>query len=438
MTRRLHLALYLDDHGIHAGGWRHPRAAPPGEHGLALYRRLAESAERAKLDLLFIADKLAVDDIYGGDFAAVLEHRPNTHLDPIVLLSALSSVTERIGLAATASTTYSEPFHVARMFASIDHLSGGRTGWNAVTSVSDGEARNFGRAEHLGHQERYERAAEFLTAVRALWDTWDEGAVLADQAAGRFADASKVRYADHAGDWFQVRGPLPVPRVPQGRPVIVQAGASGVFQRLAAANADLVFAVAPTLERGVEFYRGFKRQVREAGRGEHEVRVLPGIMPVVGETDEQAREVERELRALVLPIAGLTFMAASMNLDLSRFPVDGPVPDVRDEIRGSKGRFQHVIADAIDRGITLGELGAEYAATLSFPLVAGSPATIADEFQRWFEAGACDGFVLMPPYVPGGVTDFFEQVVPELQRRGLFRTEYEGRTLRDHLGIERP
>ncbi|GAB2673957.1 LLM class flavin-dependent oxidoreductase [Saccharopolyspora gloriosae] len=438
MTAELHLALYLSDAGIHAGGWRHPAADAPGDHGLDHYRRLTEAAERAKLDLVFIADKLAVDDIYGGDFATVLEHRPNTHLDPIVLLSALSSVTERIGLAATASTTYSEPFHVARMFASIDHLSGGRAAWNAVTSVSDGEARNFNRTEHLDHGTRYERAAEFLTAVRALWDTWDDGAVLADQRAGRFADAGKVRYADHDGEWFQVRGPLTVPRPPQGRPVIVQAGASGVFQRLAAENADLVFAVAPTLERGVEFYRGFKQQVREAGRAEHEVRVLPGIMPIVGETDEHAAEIERELRSLVLPIAGLTFMSASMNHDLSRYPVDGPVPDVRDEIRGSKGRFQHVIADAVERGLTLGELGAEYAATLSFPLVAGSPVTIADELQRWREAGACDGFVLMPAYVPGGVTDFFDHVVPELQRRGLFRTEYRGRTLRDHLGVDRP
>jgi FMN-dependent oxidoreductase (nitrilotriacetate monooxygenase family) len=403
-----------------------------------LFRHLTRVAEAARFDLAFLADKLAVDDVYGGTPDEVLRTRVNVHRDPVVLLTALAGATSRIGLAATASTTYSEPFHVARMFSTIDHVSGGRAAWNAVTSVSDGEARNFSRDVHLDHATRYDRAAEFLDTVLELWDTWADDAVVLDREGSTYVDPSRVRRADHVGEWFRVAGPLTLPRSPQGRPVIVQAGASGTFKAVAARTAEVVFAVAPTLERAQDFRRGFRADVEAAGRSADAVKVLPGVMPIVAETDAEAQALEQELRALVHPIAGLTFMSASMNYDLSQHPVDGPVPDVRAELRGSKGRFEYVLGHAIERGITLGELAVEYAASLSFPMLVGSATTVADELERWYTGGGADGFVIMPAFAPGSVEDFTRLVVPELQARGLFRREYSGATLRDHLGLERP
>ncbi|MEU7815472.1 LLM class flavin-dependent oxidoreductase [Pseudonocardia sp. NPDC049154] len=434
----MHLALYLSESGVHAGGWRHPRSGMDTGANVELFRRLARTAEEACFDLAFLADKLAVDDVYGGTPDEVLRTRVNVHRDPVVLLTALAGATSRIGLAATASTTYSEPFHVARMFSTIDHVSGGRAAWNAVTSVSDGEARNFSRDAHLDHSTRYDRAAEFLDAVLALWDTWDDDAVVLDRAGATYVDPTRVRRADHSGDWFRVAGPLTLPRSPQGRPVIVQAGASGTFQEVAARTAEVVFAVAPTLERAQDFRAQFRAAVSAAGRDPDSAKVLPGIVPIVADTDAEAQAVERELRSLVHPVAGLTFMSASMNYDLAEHPVDGPVPDVRSELRGSKGRFEYVIGHAIERGITLGELAVEYAASLSFPMLVGSATTVADEMERWYSAGGADGFVIMPAFAPGSVDDFTRLVVPELQARGLFRREYTGRTLRDHLGLVRP
>ncbi|MEQ3554328.1 LLM class flavin-dependent oxidoreductase [Pseudonocardia nematodicida] len=434
----MHLGLYLSEAGLHAGGWRHPRSGMDAGANIELFRQQSRTAEDARFDFVFVADKLAVDDIYGGSPDEVLRGRVNVHRDPIVLLTALAGATSRIGLAATASTTYSEPFHVARTFSTIDHVSGGRAAWNAVTSVSDGEARNFSRDAHLDHTTRYDRAAEFIDTVLELWDTWDDDAVVLDRAGSVYADPARVRRADHAGDWFRVAGPLTLPRSPQGRPVIVQAGASGTFLEVAARTAEVVFAVAPTLERAQDFRAGFRAAVEAAGRPADTVKVLPGIMPIVADTDAEARTMERELTALVHPVAGLTFMSASMNYDLSRHRVDAPVPDVRDELRGSKGRFEHVIGDAIERGITLGELAVEYAASLSFPTLVGSARTVADEMERWYAEGGADGFIVLPAVAPASLDDVARLVVPELQARGLVRREYPGTTLRDHLGLARP
>lgn len=433
----MHLALFVTGDGIHHGGWRHP-AASPRRDDFAFYRDLALRAEAAKLDMVFVADKLGVDDIYGGDLATTVRHRPSRGTEPITLLSALAVTTDRIGLGGTISTSYTEPYHAARMFAAIDHLSGGRAAWNAVTSVSDAEARNFGRDEHYAHDVRYGRAAEYIEVVGKLWDTWEEDAVAPDRQAGTYADPARVHYADHRGDWFQVRGPLVIPRPPQGHPVLIQAGASGAFQDLATRHAEVIFAVYPDLARAKDGYRDFKARVEARGRSRDAVKVLPGMVPIVAESDGAAQDLLGELDALVAPLSGLSFMAGSMNYDLAAHPVDGPVPDIRDLIKGSKGRFHYVIGNAIEEGWTLAELGRWYGSSLSFAKMVGSPATVAREMERWVAEEACDGFVVMPAYMIEGVDRFLEQVVPLLQRRGAFRRNYASDTLRGHLGLAKP
>lgn len=434
----MHLALFLSLSGSHLAGWRHPLARHGNPFDIENYVRIAEAAEAAKLDMLFVADKLSIDDIYGGTFEAAVRLRPAIHVEPLTLLSALAMRTSRIGLGATISTSYNEPYHAARMFASIDHFSGGRAAWNAVTSVNDGEARNFSRDEHLGHAERYERAAEFIDVVRLLWDTWEEGAIAPDRKVGRYANPERIHYADHQGRFFRVKGPLGAVQPPQGHPVLIQAGVSGAFQALAARNAEVIFPVQSTLEKAQTFYTDFKAQVAAAGRSADAVKVLPGMVPIIAGSDAEAEDLEAELDALIDPEVGLGFMSGSMNYDLSVHPVDGPVPDIRDRIRGSKGRFDVVLKDAMERGLTLGELGRSYAKGLAFAKFVGSPRTVADRMEQWVAERGADGFVVMPPYMPGGAERFLHGVVPELQRRGLFRRSYEAATLRGHLGLERP
>lgn len=437
-NRQLHLALFVSHAGTHLAGWRLPEAQAGNALDIRWYQKLAEKAEAAKLDMLFVADKLALDDIHGGSFDAAVSWRPNGSPEPVALLSALSVLTSRIGLGATISTSYHQPYHAARQFATLDHFSGGRAAWNAVTSVNDGEARNFGFDQHLGHAERYAKAAEFLDVVRELWDSWEEDAILADKASGRYADPGKLHYLNHDGEHFKVRGPLNLPRPPQGHPVLIQAGVSPAFQSLAAQNAEVVFPVQSTLEKAQAFYRTFKQQVVDAGRQADDVKVLPGLYPIIADTDEQAQELAAQLDESILPIAGLAFMSASMNYDLAQHDPKAPVPDIREHIRGSKGRFDVVIGNAIEAGWTLEQLGRWYASSLAFAKFIGSAQTVADQMQQWLEQGGADGFVIMAPYMPGGAERFLEQVVPELQRRGLFRTEYQGTTLREHLGLRTP
>lgn len=433
----VHLALFVTADGIHHGGWRHPSSLPAGE-GFGFYRALAERAEAAKLDMLFVADKLGIDDIFGGDVATTIRHRPSRSTEPISLLSALAVSTHKIGLGGTISTSYTEPYHAARMFASIDHLSRGRAAWNAVTSVSDAEAHNFGRDEHFAHDVRYERAAEYLEVVKKLWDSFGDDVARPDKLAGTYGDPTRVRYIDHQGAWFKVRGPLNIGRPPQGRPVLIQAGASGAFLDLAARNAEVVFAVYPDLTQAKQGYRAFKSQVEANGRSPCSCKVLPGMVPIVADTDAEAHALLRELDELVTAESGLSFMSGSMNYDLAQHPIDGPVPDIRSAIRGSKGRFQYVIGKAIEEGWTLGQLGRWYGSSLAFAKFVGSPDTVAREMEQWLREGAADGFVVMPAYMPEGVDRFLELVVPRLQRRGLFRTDYEADTLRGHLGLARP
>ena len=433
----MHLALFVAPDGVHLGGWRHRTAAAPAE-GFAFYQRLAGQAEAAKLDMLFIADKLAIDDLYGGDVATTLRYRSARASEPLTLLSALAVTTRHIGLGGTISTSYTEPYHAARMFASIDHLSGGRAAWNAVTSVSDAEARNFGRDAHYAHDVRYDRASEYLDVTRKLWDSWGEDAVAPDKAAGTYADPARVHYVDHRGDWFTVKGPLNVPRPPQGHPVLIQAGASGAFQDLAARNAEVVFAVYPDLDRARASYRDFKDQVIAAGRSADAVKVLPGMVPIIADTEAEACALLAELDALVTAEAGLSFMSGSMNYDLSVHPLDAPVPDIRAGIRGSKGRFDYVIGRAIAKGWSLAELGRWYGSSLSFAKFVGTAGMVAAEMEEWVKGGAADGFVIMPATMPSGVDRFLSEVVPLLQAGGLFRTDYRHDTLRGHLGLDKP
>lgn len=438
MSKTLHLGLFLMPNGHHFGGWRHPQAEVTRHLDFEAYVDIARKAEAARLDMIFIADRLAVDDIYGSDFREAVRYRPSTSAEPITLIAALSAVTQHIGLAATASTTYNEPFHVARMFASIDHLSGGRVAWNAVTSTSDGEAHNFSRAEHLDRTTRYRRAGEFLEVVTGLWNTWGQDAQLADKDSGEFYDPSKVRYLDHKGEWFNVRGPLNVPSTPQGRPVIIQAGQSQEFRDLAAQQADVIFTVQPTLAGAKTFYADLKARAQAFGRSPNALKILPGLVPIVGRSEAHAQELQALLKERTHPLAGLTFMSASMNYDLSQHPLDELFPDIEDRLKGSRGRFQYVIRDARERGLTLAEVAQNYAANRSHNLVVGTPQFIADQMQHWLEEDASDGFNLMPAYMPGGLDDFLEQVVPELQRRGLLRREYSGHTLRENLGLALP
>lgn len=433
----MHLALYLEA-GIHQGGWRYPDAVIGSGINWPLYRKIARRAEEAKLDMLFVADKLAIDDIFAGDVSETVKSRQVGWSEPMTLLSALAAVTDDIGLGGTISSSYSLPYSAARMLANIDHISAGRAAWNLVTSVSDAEARNFGRPQHFSHQARYERAAEYIALVKQLWDSFEEHAFVGDKKGAQYARPDAFHYLHHQGDAFQVKGPLNVERPPQGHPVLIQAGVSDSFVELAARHAEVLFVVQPDKARALAFYQRIKQQAVLAGRGSDQLKVLPGLVPIVGATHATAREKKAQLDKLITPQAGLSFVSASMNYDLSQFPLDAPMPDIRDLITGSKGRFQYVIQYAIEQGMTVGEMGKWYAESLSFPSPVGSPDEVAAMMIDWYRAGACDGFVVLPCYLEEDRDLFLEEVVPRLQRAGVFRTAYEGKTLRDRLGLSKP
>ncbi|MNI07835.1 Nitrilotriacetate monooxygenase component A [compost metagenome] len=354
------------------------------------------------------------------------------------MISALSIATQRIGLAATASTTYNEPYHIARKFATVDHLSQGRVAWNVVTSTSDAEARNFSKREHLDHGTRYDRAREFVDVVKKLWDSWEDGALLIDKERGVFADKDKVHYAHHQGRWFDVKGPLNIQRSPQGHPVIIQAGSSETFRELAARHAELIFTAQPNIESAIQFYQDLKSRVVKYGRSPSSVKILPGTMLIIGQTEREAKEKEQFLHSLIHTQTGLAFMSGSMNYDLSQHELDAPFPDIEHEIRGSRGRFQFVFRKAKEEGLTLAQVARWYIQSRSHNVIVGTPDSIADRMETWFKEGACDGFNLMAPYMSDGLDDMFNLVIPELQNRGVFRQDYTGRTLRDHFGLKLP
>jgi FMN-dependent oxidoreductase (nitrilotriacetate monooxygenase family) len=426
-ARQMHLGLFLQGAGHHVAGWRLPEAEAGGEN-LALLQRVAATAERGKFDMLFLADGLTT----GPDAHPSMLAR----LEPLMLLSALAMSTRRIGLAATSSTTYGEPFHVARAFATLDHLSNGRAAWNVVTTSYARSAANFGR-EHPPHDERYAVATEFVDVVRGLWDTWEDGAVVMDKASGRFLDPAKLHTLDHEGKYFSVKGPLNTSRPPQGHPILIQAGSSEPGQELAARTADVVFTAQQTLAEARDFYARLKRRLARYGRPPEALCIMPGVFPVIGRTEREARDKLAQLESWTDFAKALELLSDRLGHDVRGFPLDGPVPELpaSDQLQ-SRARL---LADLARReNLTLRELAHRVAAARGHAMVCGTPAQVADRLAEWFSACGADGFNVMPPYLPGGLDDFVDGVIPLLQERGLFRRDYEGAMLRGHLGLPRP
>ncbi|GBE65967.1 monooxygenase [Mycobacterium sp. MFM001] len=440
-TRQMALVAFMQagNTSVYAGSWRHPAT----EHGYldaSYYAKIGRQLEEGCFDLMFFDDRLAMPGIYGGSVADAVRYgaRP-VKLDLSIVLGVLAQATSRIGLGATSSTTYYPPFHVARTFATLDHLSGGRAAWNVVTSVNDSEAQNFGVDAHLGHDARYDRADEFLDAVVGLWDTWEDDALLHDRTAGRYADPAKVHELGHVGEYFSVRGPLTVPRGPQGRPVIIQAGSSGRGREFASRWADLIFTGDPGIEVARSHYADQKERIAAAGRDPDTVKLCPMAYAVVGESEDHAKHREQVfLNDLVHPMASLTLLSELMNYDFSQHNLDDPITDeLIASVSGIRGLVQN-LRTHIGDAVTLRDLAGHRATLLQGPRFVGTGQQVADQMEEWFHGGACDGFVLAATHLPGAFEDVVRMVVPELQRRGLFRTGYDGVTLRDHLGLPRP
>lgn len=424
---------------VYAGSWRHPAT----EHNYldaSYYAKIGRQLEEGCFDLMFFDDRLAMPGIYGGSVADAVRYgaRP-VKLDLSVVLGVLAQATSHIGLGATYSTTYYAPFHVARTFASLDHLSRGRAAWNVVTSVNDSEAQNFGVQSHLGHDERYDRADEFLDVVAGLWDTWESDAIVHDRHSGVYADSSKVHELHHVGQYFSARGPLTVPRTPQGRPVILQAGSSGRGREFASRWADLIFTGDPGLDVARSHYADQKQRIADSGRDPASVRICPMAYAVIGESESHAKEREAMfLNDLVDPMASLTLLSELMNYDFAQHDLDDLVTDeLVASSSGIRGLVQN-LRTHIGGKVTVRDLAGHRATLLQGPRFVGTGAQVADQMEEWFHGGACDGFVLAATHCPGSYEDFVRMVVPELQHRGLFRTKYQGSTLRDHLGLQNP
>ena len=431
--RMLRLGAFMRPVGIHTGWWRYPGAATDANFSWPVLRRLAQKLEAGCFDAFFMADHLAVLNM---PMAALKRSGTATSFDPATLLPALAAVTDRLGLIATGSTTFDEPYHVARRFAALDHLSGGRAGWNIVTTSNPDAALNFGRTDHMAHADRYRRAREFYDVVTGLWDSWADDAWVRDPDSGEFFDPAKLHVLDHHGEFFNVRGPLNVARPVQGWPVIVQAGASDAGRQLAAETAEMVFAGSGSLEDGRVLYADIKIRAEKAGRSRDDIKILPGCLVVVGDTDEEARRKRERLDGLVHPDSGLASLSIALGTDASGFELDAPLPPIPDTNASKSGR-ERVLAMAEREKLTVRQLAQRLGAYGGLALV-GSPRTIADRMEEWLHAEACDGFNVMFPWVPGGLDEFVDQVVPELQRRGAFRRAYEGATLRENLGLRRP
>jgi FMN-dependent oxidoreductase (nitrilotriacetate monooxygenase family) len=429
----MHLNLFIQGIGHHEAAWRHPGTDPADMLDIGYYQRLAQQAEAAKLDAVFIADALAIN--------ANIEHGPfNNFFEPFTLLAAVAAVTTRIGVIGTASTTYDEPYDIARKFASLDRVSRGRAGWNIVTSGNERAAQNFGQDAHLEHSRRYARAAEFVEVTRKLWDSWEDGALLADRASGRFTDRARIHDIGHHGTFFRVQGPLDFPGPPQGHPVLVQAGSSPDGREFAARFAEAIYTAQNNLDDAQAFYLDVKSRMARYGRTPDQLCILPGLAPIIGRTTAEAKEREQELNEYILPQYGLHQLSQNLNVDLFSYPLDGPLPELPPigSINGGKSRYQ-VFVDMARRGnLTIRQLIHQIAFGRGHDTFAGTPAEIVDHMEEWFYGGACDGFNMLPPNLPGDFTAFVEHVLPELRRRGLFREDYAGATLRDHFRLQRP
>ena len=431
--KQMHLGAFMRPVSIHTAWWRHPDSAPEANFSLKHLVHCIQTLERGKFDAFFMADHLAVLNM---PIEALKRSGTVTSFEPFTLLSALAMVTERIGLIATASTTYDAPYHIARRFASLDHISAGRAGWNIVTTSNPDAARNFGMTEHMDHAERYARAREFHDVVTGLWDSFAEDAFIRDKESGIFWDPARMHKLDHEGKYLSIAGPLNIARPVQGWPVIVQAGASDSGRQLAAEVAEMIFAAGGPVADARAYYADIKSRAAQAGRDPALIKILPGALVTVAETDEAAREKRALLDSLVHPDSGMAALSIALGTDARAFDLDAPLPDIPETNQSQSGR-QRVLERARRENLTVRQLAVALGGYggLSFT---GSAKTIADEMQHWLESDACDGFNIMFPTIPGGVEDFVRLVVPELQSRGIFRKEYAGTTLREHLGLPRP
>lgn len=431
--RRLRLAAFMRPVTIHTGSWRYPGAWPDANFNFRRIVHLARTLERGRFDAFFMADHLSVLNM---PMDALKRSATTTSFEPMTLLPALAMATGRLGLIATGSTTYDEPYHVARRFASLDHISGGRAGWNVVTTSNPDTARNFGREEHLAHGERYRRAREFYDVVTGLWDSWEDDAFVRDADSGVFFDPGKLHVLDHEGEFFSVRGPLNIARPVQGRPVIVQAGSSDAGRQLAAETAEAVFTAHGGLEAAQEFYADVKSRAAAAGRDPEHVKILPACFVVLGDSADEARDKRARLDGLVHYDSAIASLSIALGHDASGFDPDGPLPEIPESNASRSGRAR-AVALAARENLTVRQLAQRLGGYSGHAMV-GTPQTVADQMEEWLETEGSDGFTVMFPYVPEGLEDFVSRVVPELQRRGLFRSEYEGATLRENLGLPRP
>lgn len=431
--RQLHLNAFLMGTGHHEASWRLPESNPFAATDVAHYAELARIAERGTFDSLFLADSPQLN----GDVG----RRPLGVLEPLTLLTALVAVTERIGLIATASTSYNSPYNLARRFASLDHVSGGRAGWNVVTTATVEAARNFGLDELPDHSARYARADEFIDVARKLWDSWEDDAVLADKPGGVWGDQTKIHPAAHRGDHFSVQGALNIPRSPQGYPLLVQAGSSEDGKRLAARHAEAVFTAQQTFDEARSFYSDLKRRAVGEGRDPDTVKILPGIVPVIGSTEAEATAKDRELDEAIVPIYAHRQLATTLRIPVEELPLDERLPAEllpEEEIEGAKSRYTLIVELARRERLTVRELIGRLGGGRGHRTFSGTPEQVADTIEEWFHGGVADGFNIMPPLLPTGLELFVDHVVPLLRARGLFRTEYTATTLRGHYGLARP
>jgi FMN-dependent oxidoreductase (nitrilotriacetate monooxygenase family) len=432
-SRQLHLGAFMRPVSIHTGAWRYPGAYPDANFNFAHLKRFAQRLEQARFDAFFMADHLAVLDM---PIAALKRSHTVTSFEPFTLLSALAAVTEHIGLVATASTTFDEPYHIARRFASLDHISGGRAGWNIVTTANPDAALNFGYDRQIDHDERYRRAREFYDVVTGLWDSFADNAFVRDVEAGIYFDPDRMHVLDHKGKHLKVRGPLNIARPVQGWPVIVQAGSSEAGRQLAAETAEVVFAAEPNLAAGQRLYADIKTRMRALGRDPDHLKILPAAFVIVGETVAEAQAKRAHLDSLVHYDSGIASLSSALGHDVSGFNPDGPLPEIP-ETNASKSARARILDLARRDNFTIRQLSQKVGSYSGLAFV-GTPTSIADEMEAWLAGAGSDGFNIMFPWLPGGLDDFVQGVIPELQRRGLFRRDYEGMTLRENLGLPRP
>jgi len=429
------LGLFIQGGGHHVAAWRHPSTPYGASQSMAHYAEIAGLAERGRFDMIFFADSLVS---FGPDDLDVWKRGAAvSRIEPVTMLSALSVLTQNIGLVATFSTSFIEPYYVARLFASLDKISGGRAGWNLVTSAAPSEPHSFSRTGHATAAERYARAGEFADVVIGLWNTWEDDAFIEDRENGLYFDPAKMHYLNHKGDHFQVRGPLNIRRSPQGHPVIVQAGQSEAGRQLAARTTEVIFSVQQQIEPARQFRDDIHARASRYGREPASIKIMPGVMPFVSPTRAQAQEKFEEMQSLIHPELGIRVISEMIGVDLRGYDLDGPLPEVK-TIVGQSGRQQVVMDMARQENLSIRQVYQRVAGARAHRMIHGSPADIADDLEAWFKKGAADGFNIMPPLFPDGLKDFVDLVVPELQRRGLFRREYEGKTLRENLGLPFP